>query len=198
MKNLKLIVILLLSVAFTNCDQVKLADREAQNLIEQSLNLPKKFSTAVYSADATSLDLLLADGVITGGRVNNNNNRENYIEISDACKQYNLGETTNMGNKDYVFKTYDIEFANIDGISINKENKTALVRFTIKFTNITPFARSLVKSRSWNLKIYRDLDNPIRGELNFRKFDSGWQIDTNLQGYDTLLEKIMEEHRKNN
>ena len=197
MKNFKLIVILLFSVVFTNCDQVKLSENDAKNLVEQSLNIPKEFSVSISSSDASTLQVLLNDGVITDGKVDHSDNRKNYIVISEACKQYNLGQTQNMGHSEYLFKTYDIELEKINGISINKENQTAIVRFSLKITNITPFARSIVKANNWYVPIYKNLDDTINGELSFRKFDNGWQIETSHEGYDSLLKKVMEEHRKN-
>ena len=183
MKNLKLIIMLLLSIAFTNCDQVKLSENDAQKLIEQSLSLPKKMSIPIWFADETVLNMLLNDGLITAYHIDPYIDRDHFIEVSEAYKQYNLGETHYMARRDYIFKIYDIEFAKIDGISINKENKTALVRFTLKFTNISPFARSLVKIQTgWNHpNINRNLDNTISVELNLRNFDSGWQIESNGQ-----------------
>jgi hypothetical protein len=82
-----------------------------------------------------------------------------------------LGQNYNV----YKFKTNDIDFDQITGISIDKETQTATVRFTLKSTNVTPVALSL-KSEGY---IKYSLDNSIPGELIYKKFDNGWQLESN-------------------
>ena len=74
-----------------------------------------------------------------------------------------------IGTATLSFKTFDIGFNDISGIALDKDQQTATVRFTIKAINITPVGRLLEQN----------VDAPRSGELVFKKFDKGWQLQSN-------------------
>lgn len=179
MKNTVLIIALLMSIAFTGCNQVKLENNETEGLIKKTLELPKTYrddcgwdsGVSMFGASG-KLDALQADGLITYNIEYHGAFNDPSLNLSptDKGKPYFLGQNSNI----YKFKTNDIDFDQITGISIDKETKIATVRFTLKATNVTPVARSL--SRKGYIKY--SLDNPLNGEIIFKKFDNGWQLES--------------------
>lgn len=177
MKNTVLIIALLMSIAFTSCNPVKLDNIEAKGLINKTLELPKTYrddcgwgsGVSMFGASG-KLDALQADGLISYNIEYHGafTDPSLYLTPTDKGKPYFMGQNSNI----YMFKTNDIDFDQITGISIDKETQTATVRFTLKATNVSPIARSL--SREGYIKY--SLDNPINGELIFKKFDNGWQL----------------------
>jgi hypothetical protein len=174
MKKIKLIFILLLLVMFSSCNQIKLENNEAIDLIKKTLELPKSYSEEIgLGWGATSwLDALQEDGLIIYNIEYHGalTDPSLYLFPTETSTPYYLGQDSGSGK--YMFKTNDLEFDQITGISIQKESQTAMVRFSLKATNITPVARTLSKISY----IKYSLDNPITGELIFKKFDRGWQL----------------------
>jgi len=188
MKNIltdKLAMLLLTVIALTGCNQVKLEDQEARNLVVSTLGLPQKFTEEV---NANSMDPLgsgrkcqaLEDaGFIykTGNWIYGYN-----LFCTDKGKPFLIGQGKEMmqGKNTLKFQAFDIDFNQITGIAINKEQQTATVRFTLKATNVSPISRTLEKN----------IDNPRNGELVYKKFDKGWQLasDQNKTGTDMVRE----------
>lgn len=99
-----------------------------------------------------------------------------FLKINSEYAQWYMGQDEN-GCK---LKLYDIVFSGITGIATNPSTNVATVRFSLKATNISPFARCLVNVKigcTERKYIPFDLDTPINGEMTFRKFDTGWQLD---------------------
>lgn len=176
MKNKLLIIALFIAIALTSCNQVKLENNEAEGLLKRTLELPKTYRRDVGWGSGVSmfgasgpLDALQSDGIITYNIEYNGafTDPSLYLTVTDKGKPYFLGQNSNV----YMFKIHDIDFDQITGISVDKETKTATVRFTLKATNVTPVARALSSEY-----IKYSLDNPISGELIFKKFDNGWQL----------------------
>ena len=177
MKNIKFIFMLLISIALSSCNQTKLDNSEAAGLIKKTLELPKTYredcgwgsDVSMFGA-AGKLDALKEDGLISYNIEYHGafTDPSLYLTPTDKGKPYFMGQNSNI----FMFKTNDIDFDQITGISIDKETQIATVRFTLKATNISPIARSL--SRKGYIKY--SLDNPINGELIFKKFDNGWQL----------------------
>jgi len=177
MKNAVVTISILMSIALTSCNQVKLDNIEAEGLIKKTLELPKTYrDDCGWSSDismfgaAGKLDVLQADGLIYYNIEYHGafTDPSLYVTPTDKGKPYFLGQKSNI----YMFKTNDIDFNQINGISIDKETQTATVRFTLKATNVSPIAHSLSKGGYINYS----LDDPINGELIFKKFDNGWQL----------------------
>ena len=172
MKTLKLIFILLISITLSNCKQVKLENNEAADLIKKTLELPKTYREDIGLGWGASswLDALQEDGLIIYNIEYHGafTDPSLYLFPTEAGQPYYLGQSAN----NYMFKTNDIDFNQITGISIEKENQTATIRFTLKATNVTPIAQTL--SRINYIKY--SMDSPINCELIFKKFDNGWLL----------------------
>ena len=169
-------------------DQLKLENQQAQDLIVKSLGLPKSHTISLEnSSDYTAaFDLLQQNDLLnwkwkwegSGYWEQGNHSFDFDVNLTEKGKPFLLGKTQKkyslMTYDVYEFKAYDIDFANIEGISINQEQKTATVRFTTYATNISPIAESLAKG---GLKKYipDHIDGQTIFEVVFKKFDTGWQ-----------------------
>lgn len=160
---LKIFVFTVIVINIVGCNQVKLSDKEAKELIIKELTLPLKINKNSceyigYVNDLSKngyLSLTPSVGLMP------------YVEVTEKGKPYLVSvETGDWGRKDYIFHCFDIDFNAIEGISVNKEQQTAIVRFSFKSTNITPVGEIIYKHIN-KKKIY---------ELVFQKFDNGWQI----------------------
>ncbi len=201
MKKLQTLLMLILAlVGLSNCEKTTLDNQEAQKLIESTIGLPIGYGDGIYEIYNTygrgpnfhgyvpgnKIDVFKQDGLIDSYERSDTNNGDLYLNITilEKGKPYYMGMDQNGCHK---FYTYDIEFNQIEGISFNKENLTATIRFSIKATNITPFASSLRRINQINIK-----DTPISGEFIFKKFDTGWQLETNQnKTSQELLELIL-------
>lgn len=177
MKNRLLIIVLFIAIVFTSCNQVKLENSEAEGLIKKTLELPKTYRRDVGWGSGVSmfgasgpLDALQSAGLIKYNIEYHGafTDPSLYLKPTEQGKPYFLGQNANV----FMFKIHDIDFDQITGISVDKETKTATVRYTLKATNVTPVARAL----SGQGYIKYSLDNPLNGELIFKKFDNGWQL----------------------
>lgn len=195
MKNTVLIFVTIANAIVTSCTQIKLSNDEAKSLIVKSLKLPVSFRHDINKRPSMGsgfeLDGLRNARLITGSEYLDSR-RLIEIQITEEGKSCYLGENDNV----YMFKTNDIDFDQITGISINKEEQTATVRFTIKATNATRAAYALSQTDagfSGKKYINYSLDNPLSGELVFKKFDNGWQLlsDQNKSSSD-LLNQILD------
>jgi hypothetical protein len=175
MKN-TLFFALLISIALISCNQVKLETVEAEGLIKKTLELPKSYrydvgwgqNVPMFGAGG-KLDALQTDGLITWSNEPNGwADNILHVNLTQKSKPYFMGQNGNV----YSFKIHDVAFDQITGISIDKNTQIATVRFTIKATNVTPIARSLKRAGY----ISYSIDNPLPHELIYKKFDSGWQL----------------------
>ena len=178
MKTTKLIFVLLLTLAFSSCNQVKLDNIEAEGLIKRTLELPKSYSYSVGWGQGVSmwgasgpLDALQSAGLITYNIEYHGafSDPSLYLSTTELGKPYFLGQNSNVCE----FKTNDIDFDKITGISINKESQTAIIRFSLKATNVTLAGYALAQKKY----IKYSLSGSIIGELVYKKFDSGWQLE---------------------
>jgi hypothetical protein len=165
---------LFILITLSGCNRVNLDNIEATELIKKTLQLPKQYREDIGLGWGASswLDALQADGFIVYTIEYHGafSDPSLYLFPTDKGHPYYLGKDPNS-NK-YMFKTNDIDFDQITGVAIQKSSQTATIRFNIKATNITPIALSLRKINY----IKYSLDNPISGELIFKKFDNGWQL----------------------
>ena len=181
-------------ITITSCNQVKLENNEAEGLIKKTLELPKTYRRDVGWGSGVSmfgasgpLDALQSNGLITYNIEYHGafSDPSLYLTPTEKGKPYYLGQNSNV----YMFKIHDIDFDQITGISVDKETKTATVRYTLKATNVTPVASAL----SSNGYIEYSLDNPLNGELIFKKFDNGWQLQSDQnKSSSELLNQILD------
>jgi hypothetical protein len=162
-KSLRFFVLIITAISITNCNQVRLSETEAKDLIVKELTLPLKINRNSgeyigYVNDLAKggyLSLTPSVGLMP------------YAEVTEKGKPYLVSiENGNWGLKKYVFHCFDVDFNAVEGISVNKEQQTAIVRFSLKPINVTPVGKI----------IYKNIKEINNFELVFKKFDSGWQI----------------------
>lgn len=135
---MKKIVLIFASVAltiFTSCIQIKMTNDEAKSLIVTTLKLPVSYRHDIDKRPSMGSGFELGGlrnaGLITGSETLDSR-RAIEIQITEIGQSSFLGEN----NDAYMFKTNDIDFDQITGISINKEEQTATIRFSIKAKNV--------------------------------------------------------------
>lgn len=176
MKNSLLVFVLFIGIALTSCNQLKLEKHEAKDLIIKELGLPQKHSIDLKIIGDNKF---LNDALQNEGIINFNWEKQGLllclkgVTVTEKGKAYFLGKTS---EDTYRFKTYDTDFGEITGISINKNDQTATIRFTTNSINVTPIA--MVLSNGWfgEKYIHENLNGPKSQEIVLKKFDSGWQI----------------------
>jgi hypothetical protein len=181
----RLIVVVLTVGLFSNCSQINLSNQEAQALIVKTLKLPQRFTEEI---NANSPDLFGAvrkyQKLEEEGFVYKSGDFADGFTLSatDKGQPYLIreGKSTWNGKNTLIFQAFDIDFDQVSGIAINKEQQTATVRFSLKATNVSPISRLLEEN----------IDNPRNGELVFKKFDTGWQLanDQNKSDVDFVRE----------
>lgn len=172
-------------IILMSCNTVTLKEQEAQNLVSQTLNLPKSISIAIGSSSFTEQDkmhyyyALLNQGFLYPAE---NSFWAPKLEVNaDKSAPYYIGKDGN----EFVFKKFDIGLGSIQSISIDKEEKIARVAFTLKYINIPPYTQEAeAKSKNYT---HINLNNSVLGELEFKKFDKGWQLKDNSKTSEELL-----------
>ena len=174
---MKLIVCLLIvssCIILMGCNALKLTNPAAETLVTQTLGLPISFrddiipSSKDFLFEGAKFEKLCKNGFMT----KSGSFLYGYKgQITEKAKPYYLGvEDDYWKGKVHKFKTFDIVFNEIIGILINKEQQTALIRFSLKAVNVTPIGELLRK----------DLGAPFIGELRYKKFDTGWVLDSEI------------------
>jgi hypothetical protein len=191
MKKLILISLTISFVILTSCNNVKLSNSEAESLVKTSLNLPMLceavFSGGIYGGDYQQL---INQAILSGNDYMN-------LEINEGDKEYFTRKiNTGYGRVQYRFKAYDIDLDNITGLSVDKNTSTAIIRFTLKVTNPTFFMNNggyfRIENFENDISENINIDSKFNGELRFRKFDTGWQLESSpSQGYSTILESFI-------
>jgi hypothetical protein len=179
---LKLTTFILIVVFSTSCNNLKLNDEEAKKLITETLTLPQSFNENVTGANIFVWDKAMKEGFIYDP---GNCSWGCTLQATEKSTPYLISDkiTGNGGYYNYntlTFKGFDIDFGQVLGIAINKEQGTATVRFSLVSTNISPVGRALENN----------IDNPRNGELIYKKFDNGWQLSSeqNKAGIDMVKE----------
>ncbi|MCK9639747.1 MAG: hypothetical protein M0R39_07530 [Prolixibacteraceae bacterium] len=194
MKNRLIIFAAIIMALLPSCNQVKLTNDEAKALIVGTLGLPVTYRHDIDKRPSMGsgfeLDGLRNARLITGSEYLDSR-RPIEIQITEAGKSSFIGEN----NDSYMFKTNDIDFDQITGISINKEEQTATIRFSIKAKNATLAAYALAKTKagfSGHNYINYSLVNSLNGELVFKKFDNGWQLLEQGKSSSDLLNQLLD------
>lgn len=183
MKTLKISILALLSLILSNCNQIKLEKEEARALVEKTLGVPAVLNLQL-GADKRMADLLQQNGLLTcEWEWEDRFGMHSYdykFECTEKGKPYYNGSNS--------FRACDMILGTIDGISINKEDQTAIIRFSLVATEITPVAFALENTKYLGYK----LTGGIEGELVYKKFDTGWQLQSgNDKSEIQLLNEIL-------
>lgn len=190
MKTLRFLLIPILFLCA--CNRNDLSRQEAAELISRQQNLPstqtivlgryikKSWSSpgsgfmppvtvCVVEGGETYSDAQqrLADwqskGLISTGETEEHSGACNYLwattSLTDEGKKYLVKESDGV----HEVKAYDLAFGEVTGIQINEQFKVAEADYTLKKTNITPFASNISPE-------------PTNGKATFALFDDGWRI----------------------
>jgi len=188
MKKYNLVIIYVIVILFTSCNRTSLNNDEASRLIRESLKLPHQNSQSVGMGSYEIAPLKNEGYIEVSYDKRDPWNQKMILEITAKGQPYYLGKIDKQYHgADYYFKTSDIDLNDINGISVDNESKTAIVRFTLKVTNTTPIADimiNLINRQAMNdvifpaKKYYPPQNEMIEGELVFKKFDNGWQLNS--------------------
>lgn len=174
-----------------SCNTLSLSNDEAQKLINSTLSLPKAYSMDVSLGDWGSpyrngfyLHTLLEEGFLydNQGTTHDANGwlvNTRQLDVTEMGKPFFLGSNKKNNSDVLYFKMYDVDFGEIKGVLINKEQQTATVRFTLVAKNIAPY--TMKAERRFGFESQKET------ELIFKKFDNGWQPESQDKN---LLEKI--------
>jgi len=185
MRKIFLYVIIMISSFLTSCKSTTLTEPEAEQLVISAMQLPLNYTASVglgCYGDTKSLDALQNDGLITYFIDENDYgaNRLHLTPTNNAAESYKGRDkivNCPFGNQyqNYIFEIFDYNFEKLTGISVDKETKTAIVRFTINQISITSVGTSLYQINRLGYPFFK----PVNCELVFKKFDQGWQLESN-------------------
>lgn len=147
MKNHVFVIAVIFMVLLSGCNQVKMTNDEAKVLIIKTLELPVSFRHDIDKRPSMGSGFELGGlrnaGLITGSEVLDAR-RLIEIQVTELGSSSFIGEN----NSAYMFKTNDIDFDQITGISLNSAEQTANVRFSLKAKNATLAGYALAKTKA--------------------------------------------------
>ncbi len=183
-----------------SCNRLNLSQNEAKKLITQSLHLPFSFRFDINKRSTFNDDFAVYGLYKAGLTTSGNYYPGQLIETQPT----GLGQSSYLGDNGnaYMFKTNDIDSLQVTGISLNKDDQTATIRFTLKAVNVTLAGYILAKTTlnpSGAKCIVYSLSRALNGELTYKKFDTGWQLatDQNKSSAD-LLNQILSTNENSN
>lgn len=155
-----------------SCSQTKLEKEEASSAIRAEKNYPKVYEYEVNVSDPASARKLLDAGLEAEGLVTIDKTQklkdagQPIVHFTEKAKPYLIRIDEKYDNVQVV-KVADMDLAEITGIQLQEDNKSATVEYTIAYKNITPFAK-LMK---------RDLSEKKVERATLSHFDTGWKLD---------------------
>ena len=156
----------------TSCSQLKLDTEEAASVIRTAKNYPKVYEYEINMTDPTSARKLLDAGLEAEGLVTIDKTRklkdagQPIVHFTEKAKPYLIRIDEKYDNVQVV-KVADMDVAEITGIQLQEDNKSATVEYTVAYKNVTPFAK-LMK---------RDLSEKKTERTSLSNFDTGWKLD---------------------
>ena len=168
------------SVLLFACNKQTLDKETAENLIKAEYKLPEVVDYTISTGDPSVAKELLDLGLENDDLVKITRNQTlgqmgtPWIQFTEKGKAYFLPTQ----NEDIKYNQQNVkiaikEFGEVTGILMGKDNKTAIVKFSVVFKNPTPFSKLLGG----------DLSKPKILEAFFIKYDTGWTIDNKKGAY---------------
>ena len=108
--------------------------------------------------------------------------RHYKLDLTSDGENYLINTSTNKDNLPiYLVKVGEKVFGEITGIIENADKNSAIVQFTFKYANITPFGdafsyKAQVMSNELILPYYRNGET-FNEEITIVKYDDGWRIE---------------------
>lgn len=155
-----------------SCSQTKLEKEEAASVIRAAKNYPKVYEYEINMSDPASAKKLLDAGLEGEGWVTVDKTQklkdagQPIVHFTEKSKPYLIRIDEKYDNVQVV-KVADMDLAEVTGIKIQEDNKSATVEYMVAYKNITPFAKLM----------QRDLSEKKTERANLSYFDSGWKLD---------------------
>ena len=155
-----------------SCSQTKLEKEEAASVIRAAKNYPKVYEYEINMSDPASAKKLLDAGLEGEGWVTVDKTQklkdagQPIVHFTEKSKPYLIRVDEKYDNVQVV-KVADMDLAEVTGIKIQEDNKSATVEYMVAYKNITPFAKLM----------QRDLSEKKTERANLSYFDSGWKLD---------------------
>lgn len=155
-----------------SCSQTKLEKEEAASVIRAAKNYPKVYEYEINMTDPASAKKLLDAGLEGEGWVTVDKTQklkdagQPIVHFTEKAKPYLIRIDEKYDNVQVV-KVADIDLAEVTGIQLQEDSKSATVEYTVAYKNITPFAK-LMK---------RNLSEKETQRTNLSYFDTGWKLD---------------------
>lgn len=155
-----------------SCSQTKLEKEEAASVIRAAKNYPKVYEYEINMSDPASAKKLLDAGLEGEGWVTVDKTQKlkdaglPIVHFTEKSKPYLIRIDEKYDNVQVV-KVADMDLAEVTGIKIQEDNKSATVEYMVAYKNITPFAKLM----------QRDLSEKKTERTNLSYFDSGWKLD---------------------
>ncbi|HNP24871.1 MAG TPA: hypothetical protein PKK99_08470 [Bacteroidia bacterium] len=155
-----------------SCSQINLEKEEAASAIRAAKNYPKVYEYEINMTDPASARKLLEAGMETEGLVTIDKTQklkdagQPIVHFTEKAKPYLIRIDEKYDNVQVV-KVADMDLAEVTGIQLQEDNKSATVEYTVAYKNVTPFAK-LMK---------RDLSEKKTERASLSHFDTGWKLD---------------------
>ncbi|MGJ1269538.1 hypothetical protein ACR78G_20255 [Sphingobacterium spiritivorum] len=144
---MKHILFLLLIAVLSGCTNNDLTKQEAKTLIEKELGYPKQLDYEVFTSDPLHAEMLLEKGLEKKGLVTVKKTQtfseigEPLITFTNQSKVYLLPASAKQQEIDVQPVKIGVESINeITTIDYDNSSKIAVVEYTTRTDNITPFA----------------------------------------------------------
>lgn len=162
----------LMVIAISSCSNKELEREAAKKMIIEHNGYPKPWDYDFACGDPSVARKMLEAGMESTGMVTikkkyNAYRSEALITFTDKAKPYLL-PTKDAQYHFQKVKIADEEFGEIKGIQHSGDGKTAIVKYTKVYRNISPFSK-MVKG---------DFTKPKEATAYFALYDNGWQLET--------------------
>lgn len=178
----KILCLLFPIVLVTSCSSNKFTREKAAELIRK--NYPQVSDWDIFCGDPQFAKRVLdtdleKDGYVTVKRTQKfSETGQPWIIFKDKSRPYFLATTAEDKKSEIQkVKVADIEFSEVTGMKLLADNKKAIVEYTAKYKNITPFA---VLSKVNNKK-------ELKRTAYFSLYDDGWREEKN-PGMDFMMQ----------
>ena len=170
-----IILLLIPALLFVSCSSQPIDKATAEKLIVEQNGYPKPYDYEISCGDMQVAKKLLdlgfeADGLVSIAKSKSASEIGTpWVTFTDKGKQYMLPtKEEDLKYQGQNVKLANQEFGEITGIVAGgKDNKAAMVEYTVVNKNITPFSKM----------IKRDLTKPEKHKAYFVKYDTGWKLD---------------------
>lgn len=166
-----LVALFTLCCFMSSCSDDLSRGRAQEKIIEKA-KLPlvesESFEQVTRDSDIAGYEKLQADGYITFSKCLCGFGMDAHCsEFTDKGKQFITGKGQYGGvcSQPIPVRVAELEFGEVTGIRREEQSNRAIVSYTLRRKNVTPFG------------VFLKLDSVIKGpDITFTKYDDGWRI----------------------